>query len=125
MTDSYDFENEEFRFIEDELPPTKRIRDMTDTELLQRFKSFFDSSSRSMLQDCLFRIVNREDGTGVLEILCPNEFVQHRLSRKSLKISNTINTCWGHVKFFSICIKKDDQLLCKRFRRGGYLLEDT
>ncbi len=125
MTDSYDFENEEFNFIDDELPPIKRIRDMTDTELLQRFKSFFNSSERSMLQDCLFRIVKRSDGIGVLEILCPNEVVQHRLSRKCRKISNTIMACWGYVKFFSICIKKDDEFLCKRFKHGGHLLEDT
>ncbi|MEA5597687.1 hypothetical protein [Rivularia sp. UHCC 0363] len=125
MNDSYDFENEEFNFIDDELPPIKRIRDMNQTELLQRFKSFFKSSDRAMLQDCLFRIVNRSDGTGVLEILCPNDVVQHRLSRKSVKISNTIRTCWGHVKFFSICIKKDDEFSCKRFKYGGHLLEDT
>ncbi|MGF1672813.1 MAG: hypothetical protein ACFCUV_03905 [Rivularia sp. (in: cyanobacteria)] len=125
MTEFYNFEDEEFNFIDDELPPRKPIRDMTDTELLQRFKNFFTSSDRAMLQDCLFRIINRDDGTGVLEILCPNAVVQHRLSRKSLKISNTISTCWSHVKLFSLCIKENDQLLCKRFKHGGHLLKDT
>ncbi len=125
MTDPYDFEDEEFNSLEDELLALNRTLVMTETEALQHFKSFFDSRSRAMLQDCLFRVLYREDGIGVLEILCPNEIIQNRLSRKGLKISNTIRTCWKNVKFFSICVQKDGELSCKRFRHGGNLIEDT
>ncbi|MEH2468329.1 hypothetical protein [Nostoc sp.] len=72
MIDPYDFEDDDFDFEDEHFLKMKPISQMTEGEKLQRFKRFFDSSSRAMLQDCLFRIVNYEDGMGTLEILCPN-----------------------------------------------------
>ncbi|MEH1908722.1 MAG: hypothetical protein V7L05_20975 [Nostoc sp.] len=88
----------------------------------QRFKQFFDSSSRAMLQDCLFRIVNYGDGTGTLEILCPNEVVRQRLSKKKRKITNNINTCWSHIRWFSLCVQQESELDCQKFTRNGDLV---
>lgn len=120
MIDPYDFENEEFDEKDEEVFKVKRMSEMTEGELLQRFKRFFDSSSRAMLLECLFRIVNREDGTGTLKILCPNLVVLQRLARKTRKISYTIDTCWSHIKWFSLCVELDGELVCQTFTRGGY-----
>ena len=122
MIDPYDFEDDDFDLEDEELFPIKRISEMTEGERLQRFKRFFDSSSRAILQDCLFRIVDHEDGTGTLEILCPNEVVKQRLSKKKRKITNNINTCWSHIKWFSLCIRQGDELYCQRFTLNGDLV---
>ncbi|WP_414576910.1 hypothetical protein [Anabaena sp. CCY 9402-a] len=122
MIDPYDFEDDEFDFDDEDVFKMKRLRDMTEGEKLQRFKRFFDSSSRAMLQNCLFRIVNHEDGTGTLEILCPNEIVQQRLSKKKRKITNNIDTCWHHIKSFSLCIEQEGKLYCQKFTLNGDLL---
>jgi hypothetical protein len=122
MTDPYDFEDDDFDLEDEELFPMKRMSEMTEGERLQRFKRFFDSSSRAMLQECLFRIVDDEDGTGTLEILCPNEVVKQRLSKKKRKITNNINTCWSHIKWFSLCINQDGELYCQRFTLNGDLV---
>ncbi|WP_244329148.1 hypothetical protein [Tolypothrix sp. PCC 7910] len=90
MIDPYNFEDENFDYDAEELFPQKRISQMTEGEKLQRFKRFFDSSSRAILQDCLFRILNHEDGTGTLQILCPNEVVQQRLGKKNAKSPITL-----------------------------------
>ncbi|MEA5568831.1 hypothetical protein [Anabaena sp. UHCC 0399] len=122
MIDPYDFEDDEFDFDDEDVFKMKRLRDMTEGEKLQRFKRFFDSSSRAMLQNCLFRIVNHEDGTGTLEILCPNEIVKQRLSKKKRKITNNIDTCWSHIKSFSLCIEQEGKLYCQKFTLNGDLL---
>jgi hypothetical protein len=122
MIDPYDFEDDDFDLEDEELFPIKRISEMTEGERLQRFKRFFDSSSRAMLQECLFRIVDHEDGTGTLEILCPNEVVKQRLSKKKRKITNNINTCWSHIKWFSLCIRQDGEFYCQRFTLNGDLV---
>ncbi|MBE8966360.1 hypothetical protein IQ277_08900 [Nostocales cyanobacterium LEGE 12452] len=122
MIDPYDFEDDNFDFEDEELFKIKPISQMTEGEKLQRFKRFFDSSSRAMLQECLFRIVNYEDGTGTLEILCPNEGVRQRLSKKKRKITNNINTCWNHIRWFSLCVQQDSELHCQKFTRNGDLV---
>ncbi|WP_459195187.1 hypothetical protein [Nostoc sp. FACHB-892] len=122
MIDPYDFEDDNFDFEDEELFKIKPISQMTEGEKLQRFKRFFDSSSRAMLQDCLFRIVDEEDGTGTLEILCPNEVVRQRLSKKKRKITNNINTCWSHIRWFSLCVQQDNELHCHKFTRNGDLM---
>ncbi|MBD2364042.1 hypothetical protein H6G36_23120 [Anabaena minutissima FACHB-250] len=122
MINPYDFEDDEFDFEDEDVFKMKRLRDMTEGEKLQRFKRFFDSSSRAMLQNCLFRIVNHEDGTGTLEILCPNEIVKQRLSKKKRKIINNIDTCWSHIKSFSLCIDQEGTLYCQKFTLNGDLL---
>lgn len=122
MIDSRDFDDDDLDFDDDDdvdFPIRKRMSDMTLGERLRRFKQFFDSSSRAMLQDCRFRVVDDEDGIGTLEILCPNEVVLKRLSKKTMKISITINTAWSHVKRFSLCVEQDGELRCQRFILGG------
>ncbi|MDZ8109279.1 MAG: hypothetical protein RM338_27135 [Nostoc sp. DedQUE12a] len=122
MIDPYDFEDDNFDFEDEDLFEIKPISKMTEGEKLQRFKRFFDSSSRAMLQDCLFRIVDGEDGFGTLEILCPNEVVRQRLSKKKRKITNNINTCWSHIRWFSLCIQQDGELDCQKFTGNGNLV---
>ncbi|MGF1986551.1 MULTISPECIES: hypothetical protein [Nostoc] len=122
MIDPYDFEDDDFDLENEDLFEIKPISQMTEGEKLQRFKRFFDSSSRAMLQDCLFRIVVREDGLGTLEILCPNEVVRQRLSKKKRKITNNINTCWSHIRWFSLCVQQDGELHCQTFTRNGNLV---
>ncbi|AFZ59441.1 hypothetical protein H6G54_07740 [Anabaena cylindrica FACHB-243] len=119
MINPYDFEDDDFDIENEDLLPMNPVSKMTEGEKLQRFKRFFDSSTRSMLQDCLFRIVNYEDGTGTLEILCPNEIVRQRLSKKKRKITNNINGCWSHIRWFSLCIQENGQLDCQTFNRNG------
>ncbi|TVP66737.1 MAG: hypothetical protein EA343_01085 [Nodularia sp. (in: Bacteria)] len=122
MTDPYDFEDDDFDFDDEEIFKIKRISEMTEGERLQRFKRFFDSSSRAMLQNCLFRIINDENGTGTLEILCPNEAIKQRLYRKKRKITNNINTCWSHIRWFSLCIEQNGKLCCQKYTRNGDLV---
>ncbi|MDH6056586.1 hypothetical protein [Umezakia ovalisporum] len=83
---------------------------MTEGERLQRFKQFSHSSSRAMLQNCLFPIVNHEDGMGTLEILYPNEAVKQPSYRKKPKINNNISSCWSHIRWLSLCIEEDGKL---------------
>ncbi|WP_016952938.1 hypothetical protein [Anabaena sp. PCC 7108] len=119
MIDSYDFEEDDFDIENEDLFTIMNpVSKMTEGEKLQRFKRFFDSSTRAMLQDCLFRIVD-EDGTGTLEILCPNETVRQRLSKKKRKITNNISGCWSHIQWFSLCIQQDGVLDCQTFNRNG------
>ncbi|AFZ25145.1 hypothetical protein Cylst_2974 [Cylindrospermum stagnale PCC 7417] len=121
MIDPYDFEDDDFDFENEDLFKMNPVSKMTEGEKLQRFKRFFDSSSRAMLQDCLFRIVDYEDGTGILEILCPNEAVRQRLSKKKHKILNNINGCWSQIKSFALCIQQDGKLDCQTFDRNSNL----
>ncbi|MBW4567663.1 MAG: hypothetical protein KME31_06455 [Tolypothrix carrinoi HA7290-LM1] len=119
MIDTHDFEDDDFEFEEEDFILRKRVSEMNEGELLQRFKRFFDSSSRAMLQDCRFRIEYHEDGKGTLEILCPNEVVRQRLSKKTRKINNQISSCWLHIKSFSLCVEENGELVCHTFVRGG------
>jgi hypothetical protein len=123
MNNPYDFEDDDLDFDDEDLFTMNPVSKMTEGEKLQRFKRFFDSSSRAMLQDCLFRMVNHEDGTGTLEILCPNEVVRQRLTKKKRKIINNIDGCWSHIKWFSLCIQQGDELDCQTFNRNGDLIE--
>ncbi|MEH2137878.1 hypothetical protein [Nostoc sp.] len=122
MIDPYDFEDDDFDLEDEDFLKIKPISQMTEGEKLQRFKRFFDSSSRAMLQNCLFRIVNDKDDMGTLEILCPNEVVRQRLSKKKRKITNNINTCWSHIRWFSLCVQQDNELDCQKFTRNGDLV---
>jgi hypothetical protein len=122
MTNPYNFDDG-FELEDEDFIPLKPVSKMTDGEKLQRFKSFFDSSSRALLQDCLFRIVDHEDGSGTLEILCPNDVVRQRLAKKKHKILNNIYGCWSHIKKFSLCIKKPDgELHLQIFNRSGEIV---
>lgn len=50
MIDPYDFEDDDFDFDFEDFFKIKPISQMTEREKLQRFKRFFDSRSRAMLQ---------------------------------------------------------------------------
>ncbi|HLO83485.1 MAG TPA: hypothetical protein VK203_00545 [Nostocaceae cyanobacterium] len=120
MINPHNFDDDDFELEDQDFTPPKTVSQMTDGEKLQRFKNFFDSSSRALLQDCLFRIVNHEDGTGTLEILCPNEIVRQRLAKKKHKILNNIYGCWSHIKKFSLGIKQQNgELHLQTFNRSG------
>ncbi|MBD2690442.1 hypothetical protein [Anabaena catenula] len=125
MINPYDFEDDDFDIENEDLFTTMNpVSKMTEGEKLQRFKRFFDSSTRAMLQDCLFRVVNDEDGTGTLEILCPNEIVRQRLSKKKRKIINNIYGCWRQIQYFSLCIQQDGKLNCQTFNRNADLISN-
>lgn len=122
MMNPYDFEDDDFEIEAEDLILPTPVSKMTQGERLKRFKQFFDSSSRAMLQDCLFRIVTHEDGTGTLEILCPNEIVRQRLAKKKRKITNYIDICGQHLCYFSLCIEQDGQLDHQIFDLNGDLI---
>ncbi|WP_071191544.1 hypothetical protein [Trichormus sp. NMC-1] len=124
MINPYDFEDDDFDIENEDFLTMNPVSKMTEGEKLQRFKRFFDSSTRAMLQDCLFRVVNDEDGTGTLEILCPNEIVRQRLSKKKRKIINNIDGCWRQIRYFSLCIQEDEKLNCQTFNRNADLISN-
>ncbi len=115
------FDDDDFDFDDEEVFKIKRVSQMTEGEKLQRFKEYFDSSSRALLQQCLFRIIDNADGKGTLEILCPNQVIRQRLYRKKGKINNSITGCWSHVRWFSLCIEQDGNLCCDKYTLDGYL----
>lgn len=117
MTHPHDFDLDD-----EDIFQIKRVSQMTEGEKLQRFKQYFDSSSRAMLQECLFRIIDDEDGKGTLEILCPNEAVRQRLYRKKGKVTNSISSCWSHIRWFSLCIQQDGKMCCHKYTRNGDLI---
>ncbi|MDB9373661.1 hypothetical protein [Nodularia sphaerocarpa] len=112
-------------FEDEEIFQVKRLSQMSEGEKLQRFKQSFDSSSRALLQQCLFRITNDADGKGTLEILCPNEVVRQRLYKKKRKIVNSLSTCWSHIQWFSLCVEQDDKIFCHKYTRNGDLVTPT
>jgi hypothetical protein len=114
MIDPHDFEDDDFEFDQEDFILPKRISEMTEGEMLQRFKRFFDSSRRAMLQYSRFRIVDHEDGTGSLEILCPSKVVRQRFSKKKRKINHSISSCWLHIKCFSLCVEENGEVVCHR-----------
>ncbi|HYW21988.1 MAG TPA: hypothetical protein VE956_22290 [Nodularia sp. (in: cyanobacteria)] len=112
-------------FDDEEIFQIKRVSQMTEGEKLQRFKESFDSSSRALLQQCLFRLIDDADGKGTLEILCPNQVVRQRLYKKKGKITNSINSCWSHIRWFSLCVEQDGKLCCHQYTRNGNLVTPT
>ena len=120
MTDSYNFEDEEFNFEREDLFYPKLTGEMSEGEKLKRFQQLFDGCSRALLQECLFRILYQTDGTGTLEILCPNQVAVESLTAKKRKIVNNINTCWENIKFFSLCIRENGKLVCETFSHSGH-----
>ncbi|HIK29086.1 MAG: hypothetical protein N3E45_14120 [Oscillatoriaceae bacterium SKW80] len=76
---------------------------------LRRFHELFDSSIRAILRDCLFRV--EEDytkGIATLQILCPNQAVLKRLSKKRDRICNNVNSIWGRsIQQVGLCINEN------------------
>ncbi len=90
---------------------------------LRVFHDQFDSSIRAILRDCLYREVVNEEGTIVLQILCPNQAVQKRLIQKRQKIGNNIRSIWPNiVNHFALCVQNDG-LHCRVFPLDSYLID--
>ena len=76
---------------------------------LRLFYNQFNSSTRALLDDSLFR-ENKSDSSIIgLEILCKNEIISKRLSQKHQKISNEIRWIWPEtVTHFTIGINSPE-----------------
>lgn len=61
---------------------------------LRLFYSQFDSSTRALLDDALFRETEETYLVTGLEILCANQIIYKRLIQKHQKISNQIRWIW-------------------------------
>jgi hypothetical protein len=61
---------------------------------LRLFYSQFNSSTRALLDNSLFREVEQNSIVISLEILCENDIVYKRLSQKHQKIGNEIRWIW-------------------------------
>jgi hypothetical protein len=72
---------------------------------LRLFYNQFNSSTRALLDDVLFREMEDQRVVVGLEILCPNLIIYKRLVQKKQKISNEIRWIWPEtVTTFAIGI---------------------
>ncbi len=72
---------------------------------LRLFYSQFNSSTRALLDDSLFREVEQSWLVTGLEILCPNQIIYKRLIQKYQKIGNEIRWIWPEtVSQFEILV---------------------
>jgi hypothetical protein len=89
---SYSFEPEEEDFL-GQLDQEDVYPEETFGDRLRLFYAQFNSATRSLLSDSLFREIQTQHGVlQGLEILCPNEIIQRRLLCKQQKICNEV--CW-------------------------------
>jgi hypothetical protein len=76
---------------------------------LRLFYSQFNSSTRALLDDALFRETEATSIVTGLEISCANQIIYKRLIQKQLKISNQIRWIWPEtVSQFAIGIYTPD-----------------
>ncbi len=76
---------------------------------LRLFYNQFNSSTRALLDDSLFREVESKSIVTGLEILCKNEIIYKRLVQKHQKIGNEIRWIWPEtVSQFEIGIHAPD-----------------
>ncbi|PSB57372.1 hypothetical protein [Chamaesiphon polymorphus] len=61
---------------------------------LRLFYNRFNSSTRALLDDSLFREIEDNSLVISLEILCSNQIIHKRLSQKHQKIGNEIRWIW-------------------------------
>jgi hypothetical protein len=61
---------------------------------LRLFYNRFNSSTRALLDDSLFREIESNSIVISLEILCSNQIIHKRLSQKYQKIGNEIRWIW-------------------------------
>lgn len=96
-------------YFDDDCPFDLPPEDDTLGGRLRRFHELFDSGIRAILQDCLFRV--EEDvveGIVTLQILCPNQAVLKRLSRKRERICINIEGIWGRsIQRVGLCVSED------------------
>lgn len=95
---------------------------ITLTDKLREFHNQFDSSTRAMLRDCLFR--QEKLGRKVrLQILCPNQAVQKRLLKKRQKIGNVVWSIWNaNIDRIALCVDQKG-LRCHVFNSVGDRIE--
>jgi hypothetical protein len=101
-------EEEDFLFCPslewDDLYPEETFGDR-----LRLFYNQFNSSTRALLDDSLFREVESNSIIISLEILCSNQIICKRLSQKYQKIGNEIRWIWPDtVTQFEIGTKSPD-----------------
>ncbi len=86
-------EEEDFLFCPsfdwDDLYPEETFGDR-----LRLFYSQFNSSTRALLDDALFREIESKSTVTSLEILCANPIIHKRLLQKYQKIGNEIRWIW-------------------------------
>jgi hypothetical protein len=86
-------EEEDFLFCPsfdgDDLYPEETFGDR-----LRLFYSQFNSSTRALLDDALFREIESKSTVTSLEILCANQIIHKRLLQKYQKIGNEIRWIW-------------------------------
>ncbi len=76
---------------------------------LQLFYNQFNSSTRALLDDALFRETEENSISIGLEILCKNQIIYKRLIQKHQKIANEIRWIWPEtVSQFMIGIHAPD-----------------
>jgi hypothetical protein len=69
-------------------------KEETFGDRLLLFYEQFNSSTRALLDDALFREVIDNDTVTGLQILCKNEIIYKRLSQKHQKIGNELRWIW-------------------------------
>lgn len=75
---------------------------------LRLFYGQFNSSTRALLDDSLFREVEEKSIVTGLEILCKNSIICKRLTQKHQKIGNEIRWIWPEtVSHFVIFVRGD------------------
>ncbi|MFM2304020.1 MAG: hypothetical protein RLZZ135_1430 [Cyanobacteriota bacterium] len=84
-------------------------KEETFGDRLLLFYNQFNSSTRALLDDSLFREINHDSIVTGLEILCKNEIVYKRLILKHQKIGNEIRWIWPEtVTRFEIGVHQPD-----------------
>jgi hypothetical protein len=76
---------------------------------LRLFYNQFNSSTRALLDDALFREIESKSIVTSLEILCANQIIYKRLIQKHQKIRNEIRWIWPEtVTQFEIGVHNPD-----------------
>jgi hypothetical protein len=106
----YSLEPEEEDFLFDlQLDWDGLYKEETFGDRLRLFYDRFNSSTRALLDDSLFREINHHHTVSGLEILCKNDIVYKRLVQKHQKIRNEIRWIWPEtVTQFEIGIHNPD-----------------
>ena len=69
-------------------------KEETFGDRLLLFYEQFNSSTRALLDECLFREVSQSNTVTGLQILCKNEIIHKRSIQKHQKIGNEIRWIW-------------------------------
>jgi hypothetical protein len=92
---------------------------------LRLFYSQFNSSTRALLDNSLFREIEQNSIVISLEILCENDIIYKRLSQKHQKIGNEIRWIWPEtVTQFEILVPRNypDEIYASTWDRQVFKL---